>query len=257
MSYEFLRVHSEGPVGWLEYNRPPRNAFHQAMIGECLQAFAELGGDPSVRAIVVASALDDYFSVGADLAIFGSLGPGGMAQWIAQVHNLARAVHRSAKPMLAAIRGVAVGGGLEMALHCDVRFAAQDARFGLPEVNINFIPPVGTTLSLPRLLGRHGAIRFLYDGEMVDARRALEIGLVDELAPPAELRARVQAYGEALAGKPPEVLAAIRRCIRDGLELDFEAALALEQETVLELARTENFREGVAAFLAKRKPVWK
>ena len=257
MSYEHLRVRSEGPLGWLEFNRPPRNAFHQPMVREVLEALLALRADPAVRVIALGSALDESFSVGADLAAFAALGPGGMAQWVAHVHDIARALHHSSKPLLAAIHGTAVGGGLEMTFHCDVRFAADDARLGLPEVNINFLPPIATTLSLPRLLGLHGAIRFLYEGVAVDAARAREIGLVDEVVPRAGLRARVQGYGEALAAKPPEVLAAIRRCIREGLALDFEAALALEQETVLELARSENFREGVAAFLAKRKPVWK
>jgi enoyl-CoA hydratase/carnithine racemase len=257
MSYECLRVRSDGPVGWLEFNRPPRNAFNQAMIGEVLAALDALANDRAVRVVVLASAVEGHFSVGADLAIFAALDAGGLAQWVAHVHDLARALRRSAKPLLAAIHGTAVGGGLEMTFHCDVRFCADDARLGLPEVNIGFIPPVGTTLALPRLLGRHGAIRFLYEGAMVTAQQARQIGLVDTLVPPGELRAQVQAYGAALAGKPPEVLAAIRRCITEGVALDFEAALRLEHEAVLGLARTDNFREGVQAFLAKRPPQWK
>jgi enoyl-CoA hydratase/carnithine racemase len=257
MSYEHLRVHAEGPVGWLEFHRPPRNVFTPAMIGEVLAALGALGADPAVRTIVLASAVPGHFSVGADLALFASLGPRGIGQWIAQVHEIVRALRRSAKPLLAAIHGTAVGGGLEMTFHCDVRFCAEDARLGLPEANVGFIPPMGTTLALPRLLGRHRAIRFLYDAATVDAPRALALGLVDELAPPDALRARVQAYGEELATRPPEVLAAIRRAIGENDPLDFEQALRREYETALELARTENFREGVQAFLAKRKPQWK
>jgi enoyl-CoA hydratase/carnithine racemase len=257
MSYEHVRVGREGPVGWLEFNRPPRNAFHQAMVAETLAALADLGGDPAVRVVVLASALPDWFSVGAELAVFAALDAGGMEQWVALVHEIVRALRRSSKPLLAAIGGVAVGGGLEMTLHCDVRFCADDARLGLPEVNLGFMPPVGTSYALPRLLGRHAAIRFLYEGEPVPAPRALEIGLVDAMVPRGELRARVQAYGAALAAKPPEVLGAIRRCIGEGMELDFEAALRLEHETVMRLARTANFREGVQAFVAKRKPEWK
>jgi enoyl-CoA hydratase/carnithine racemase len=257
MSYDFLRLRREGPLGWLEFNRPPRNAFNQAMMGECLAALAELGADPAVRVIVLGSAVEGWFSVGADLAVFTALDAGGMAQWVAHAHEIVRALRRSPKPLLAAIAGVAVGGGLEMTLHCDVRFCADDARLGLPEVNIGFMPPVGTSYALPRLLGRHAAIRFLYEGEPVPAQRALEIGLVDVALPRGELRARVQAYGAALAAKPPEVLGAIRRCIGEGMELDFEAALRLEHEQAMRLARTANFREGVQAFVDKRKPEWR
>lgn len=256
-SYEHLRVSREGPVGWLQFNRPPRNGFNQAMMGEVQAALADLGADAEVRVIVLGSAIEGWFSVGADLAVFAAMDEGGMQQWVAHAHAIVRALRRSAKPLLAAIGGMAVGGGLELTLHCDVRFAAEDARLGLPEANIGFLPPVGTSYSLPRLLGRHGAIRFLYEAEPVSAGRALELGLVDRLVPPAELHAQVQAYAAALAEKPPEVLAAIRRCITEGMELGFEAALRLEHETAMSLARTANYREGVQAFVEKRKPVWK
>lgn len=158
--------------------------------------------------------------------------------------------------MLAAIQGTAVGGGLEITYNCDLRFCADDARLGQPEISIGFIPPVGATQTLARLLGRSRAIRFLYDGEIIDAQQALDIGLVDELVPPGELRARVQTYGETLAEKPPEALAAIRRTITHGMDLPFGEALALEHEAIVELGGTRNFKEGVRAFLEKRKPEW-
>jgi enoyl-CoA hydratase len=155
------------------------------------------------------------------------------------------------------VRGVAVGGGLEMTLHCDVRFAARDARLGQPEININFIPPVGATQALTRLLGRPAAIRFLYDGQLVDAAQAAAIGLVDELVAPDDLEATVQRYAEALAAKPPEALAAIRRTITSGGGTSFDQGLELERSLAIELAGTANFAEGVDAFLTKRPPVWR
>ena len=179
-----------------------------------------------------------------------------MAEWCDLVHGLVRRFRASAKPLLAAIDGVAVGGGLEMTLHCDLRFAATTARLGQPEVNINFIPPIGATQALVRLIGRPQALRYLYDGGLVLAGDALAMGLVDEVVEPERLAAVVQAYGEELAVKPPEALAAIRRTITEGGGRTFDDGLALEAATAVELAGTANFQEGVAAFLAKRPPVW-
>ena len=128
--------------------------------------------------------------------------------------------------MQAAIHGIAVGGGLEMTLHCDLRFAATDARLGQPEVNINNIPPIAATQALARLIGRPRAIRLLYDGKMISAQEAHHIGLVDTLVAPNELRAVVQAYGKTLAAKPPEALAAIRRAVTLGGGMSFDNGLA-------------------------------
>ena len=159
--------------------------------------------------------------------------------------------------LLAAINGTAVGGGLEMTLHCDLRFAATDARFGQPEIKIAFIPPIATTQALARLIGRPRAIRYLYEGGLVPAAEALSWGLVDELVEPGQLRARVQAYAEELAAKPAEALAAIRRTVTLGGGMTFDEGLAYEKETVVALAGTPDFKEGVEAFLAKRPPVWR
>lgn len=256
MDFEFIRLYNDGPVGWLEYHRPPRNAFHASMVREVMAGLKSLQADPRARVIVIGSALEQWFSVGAEMQVFDGLDQQGMRVWADMAHDVVRLLRASAKPLLAAIHGTAVGGGLEMTYHCDVRFCAGDARLGQPEISIGFIPPIGATQSLARLLGRSRAIRFLYDGEIIGAQQALAIGLVDELVPPGELRARVQAYGEALAEKPPEALAAIRRTITVGMDLPFEEALALEHQAVVELGGTRNFKEGVRAFLEKRKPEW-
>ena len=129
---------------------------------------------------------------------------------------------------MAAIHGTAAGGGLEMVLHCDIRFAAADARLGQPEINIGFIPPVGTTQALARLLGRSRAIRYLYEGTMVSADEALSMGLVDIIYPPEELRERVSQYAATLAQKPAEALAAIRHTITHGGAVSFEEGLKIE-----------------------------
>jgi enoyl-CoA hydratase/carnithine racemase len=257
MSYEFLKTRVEERVAWIEYQRPPLNAIDWKMLGEVPAALDAFLHDSGVRVIVFASALEKYFSTGADLRVLQAMGPEEMRKWVETCHSLVRQMRRAQKPLLAAIHGTAVGGGLEIVLHCDVRFAAASAKLGQPEINIAFIPPVGTTQSLPRLLGRPRALRYLYEGTLVPAEEALAMGLVDFVVPPERLREEVQAYGAALGRKSAEGLAAIRRSITTGLELPYEDALALELEEAVRLADTPDFSEGLAAFLEKRPPKWR
>src|SRR5262245_52216091 len=252
-----MRFTNKNRIGWLEFDRPPVNAFTREMVDEVHDALAATLADPAVRVVVLASAVERYFSAGADLNVFKGMKADGMRQWATRCHDIVRLLRGSAKPLLAAINGTAVGGGLEMTLHCDLRFAASDARLGQPEINIAFIPPIATTQALARLIGRPRAIRYLYDGTLVPATEALRWGLVDEIVDSAALRARVQAYGEELAAKSSTALAAIRRTVTLGGGMSFEEGMTYELKTVTELADTPDFAEGVDAFLNKRPPVWR
>ncbi len=256
MNFKYLNIHVDNRVGWIEYNRPPINAFNWAMLREVPAALEELLKDQSVRVIVFASAIEKYFSTGADLRVFDGIGRKGIEEWVSICHGLVFLMRQSQKPLLAAIRGVATGGGLEMVLHCDVRFAANDARLGQPEINIGFIPPVGATQALARLLGRPRAIRYLYEGTLVSAEEALDIGLIDMIYPSEKFHEEVQAYANALAQKPAQALAEIRRTITEGGSVSFEEGMKIEYESALKLAGTKDFSEGIKAFLEKRKPDW-
>ena len=256
MNFEYLRLRTEDRVGWIEYNRPPINSFNWEMLREVPVALEALLKDSKVRVIVFASANDKYFSVGADLRVFDGIGTEGIAQWVSICHDLVIQMRSANKPLLAAIHGIAAGGGLEMVLHCDIRFAATNARLGQPEINIGFIPPVATTQSLARLLGRPRAIRYLYEGTLVSAEEALEIGLVDLIYPPERLHQEVQRYANSLAQKPAQALAAILRTITEGGGMSFEEGMKMEYESALKLADTKDFSEGIRAFLEKRQPDW-
>ncbi|MGE0425537.1 MAG: enoyl-CoA hydratase/isomerase family protein [Reyranellaceae bacterium] len=251
-----IRRRTQARVAWLEFNRPPVNAFTQPMVEEVRAGIAAALADPEARVLVLASAVDGYFSAGADLKAFAAMRGPQMRAWAELCHDIVRLLRNAPKPLLAAINGTAVGGGLEMALHCDIRFAAADARLGQPEINIAFLPPIATTQALARLIGRPRAIRYLYDGTLIDAARAQEWGLVDELVAPADLHRHVQAYAERLAAKPASALAAIRRTITLGGGMSFEEGMAMELEAVERLADTPDFAEGVDAFLNKRAPKW-
>jgi enoyl-CoA hydratase len=254
--YSYIRFSVERHIAWIEFNRPPINAFNRQMVDETHRAVERALADSTVRVLVLASAVDRYFSAGADLHVFKGLSADGVRDWARRCHEVARLLRAAAKPLLAAINGTAVGGGLEMTLHCDLRFAASDARFGQPEISIGFIPPIATTQALARLIGRPRTLRYLYDGGMIGAEHARAWGLVDELVEPETLRGRVQAYGEELAAKSAAALGAIRRTVTLGGGMSFDDGMAYELETVTELGAGPDFAEGVDAFLAKRSPRW-
>lgn len=255
-SFAFIRLSMHSGIAWIEFDRRPVNAFTREMVVETRDAIAAALSDPAARVIVMASAIGEHFSAGADLREFERMKASDMRKWVSLCHEIAILLRNSPKPLLAAISGKAVGGGLEMTLHCDLRFAAADAKLGQPEIRIAFIPPIATTQALARLLGRPRAIRYLYEGRMFDAAEALEWGLIDEIVRPEELRHRVQSYAEDLASKPAAALAAIRRTVTLGGGMTFEDGMAMEMETATALADTIDFAEGVSAFLNKRPPRW-
>lgn len=248
---ESLRVERRGPVGWLLYARAPRNAWTWEMLDAHVGTLEALAADETVRVIVLASALPRHFSVGADLAVFDGIDAAGMKEWVARCHRCARLIRAAPKPVLAAINGTAVGGGLEFTYHADLRFAAADARLGQPEIGIGFIPPCGATVALARLIGRPAALRYLYDGALHGAEAAAAMGLVDAVVEPGRLHDAVQDYALALAGKPASGLAAIRRSVSEAEWRSFDDALAVEMEAAARLAETDAFRDGVRAFLAR------
>jgi len=256
-TYEFLRVTSADGVGWIEYDRPPINTFNHAMLHEMRAALDALIADEATRVVVIASALEKHFSAGAELQLFDGIGRDGMRDWAEYCHGIVRVLRGSPKPFLAAIHGLAVGGGLEMTFHCDLRFAADTARIGSPEIALNYMPPIAGTQALARLMGRSKALDYLFRGELIGAEEARDAGLVDFVCSPDKLRDEVGAYAAMLATKPPEALAAIRRCVIEGGAKSFHEGLAIELELVSDLAGTRNFEEGVRAFLERRAPVWR
>ncbi|UCD90854.1 MAG: enoyl-CoA hydratase/isomerase family protein, partial [Desulfobacterales bacterium] len=180
----------------------------------------------------------------------------GIKKWVSICHGLVSQMHQAQKPLLAALRGIAASGGLEIVLHCDIRFAAADARLGHPEINIAFIPTIGATQALIRLLGRTRALRLLYEGNLVSAEEAHTMGLVDFIFPPERIHEEVQAYAGLLAQKPAGALAVIRRTIIEGQTVPLDKGLKIEFESALKLAGTKDFSEGISAFVEKRKPSW-
>ena len=256
MDFEFIDFSVADGVGWFAYNRPPVNAVHWPMLRELPGALSAALGEPSVRVLVLASALEKYFAVGADLDVFRGIDEAGMTEWVDRSLEIMHLLQQSEKPVLAAINGTAVGGGFEVAFHCDLRFCADDARLGHPEIDIGFIPPIATTQSLARLLGRPAAIKYLFDGRILTAQEGLEIGLVDVLCPAETLRSEVQTYAAGLARKPAKALAAIRKTVTLGGGMTLAEGTEYARQAAIALSQTADFQEGVAAFLEKREAKW-
>ncbi len=252
-----VQIERVNRVGWIVLNRPGQiNAINPALRSEVTQALALLDADPDIGAIVIRGAGERGFCAGADIksqsdaASLPKLRAEMTPSWI-------EALDRVRKPVIAAIHGYCLGGGLEIALACDMRVASPNAVFGLPETGLGLIPGGGGTQRLPRIVGLGRALDLLLTGDRIDAAEAFRIGLVSRLSASDEsLLDEIQALAERIASKPPAASAYAKEAARDGLELDLRAGLKLEKDLFVLLMSTDDRREAAAAFKEKRQPVF-
>ena len=244
----------EGMVGRIVLNRPDKlNAFTAEMLGLLEAACDELEANPEVRVVIVSSATERAFSAGADISVGGSLGPlGKWAHWARKGHRTLDRLAQMRVPTIAAIGGVAYGGGLELALACDMRIAAESARLALPEVTIGTTPAWGGTARLPALIGAARAKQMILSGQPVDAQKALAWGLVNEVVPAAQLQSRALELATHIAGNAPIAVQAAKQLIDAGL--GNAQAVAIESLASGFAAGTDDMKEGAAAFTQKRRP---
>ena len=239
-------------------NRPQvLNALSTATLDELHAALDEVAADPVVGAVVLTGAGDRSFVAGADIKEFEDLSSASSAcQFALHGQAVLNRIETLDRPVIAAINGYALGGGCELAMACDIRLAADTARFGQPEIDLGIIPGFGGTQRLARLVGRGRAKLLCMTGESIDAAEALRMGLVDRVVPAGELLEEAQALGRTLCSKAPVALAIIKRAIDVGLEGTLGEGLAYEAAQFGLVFDTQDRREGVSAFLAKRKPNW-
>lgn len=244
----------EGMVGRIVLNRPDKlNAFTAEMLGLLEAACDQLESNPEVRVVIVSSATERAFSAGADISVGGSLGPlGKWAHWARKGHRTLDRLAQMRVPSIAAISGVAYGGGLELALACDMRIASESARLALPEVTIGTTPAWGGTARLPALIGAARAKQMILSGQPVDAQKALAWGLVNEVVPAAQLAARALDLATQIAGNAPIAVQAAKQLVDAGL--GNAQAVAIESLASGFAAGTEDMKEGAAAFTQKRRP---
>jgi enoyl-CoA hydratase/carnithine racemase len=264
VTYETLIYEVRNHIAYLTLNRPEvLNAISLQMTREIIDVSERVNADPDVRVMIVTGAGDRAFCTGLDLKERATLTEDITPMDRRRERNR-RAVtsHHQAfasidKPTIAAIRGWAVGGGLELALACDLRVAAEDARLGMMEVRRGRLGGAGGTQRLPRLIGTARALEICLTGEPIDAHEAYRIGLVNRVAPVPELMAAAEQLASTITKGAPLSVLAIKEAITQGMQLPLEQGLKLEAELASMLGQTEDQREGARAFAEKREPVWK
>ncbi len=257
MSFETIVVEKKGNVARITLNRPHRfNAINSALGLEMKQVLEEIAADDEVRVLVITgnprvkekdgqTEIKYCFSAGWDLSETSPVEP--VVEMLAAYE----------KPVIAMVNGFALGGGCEIALGCDFIFASENAEMGLPEINRGLLPGWGGTQRLPRRIGVPLAKKMILTGDTVNGKEAKAIGLADEVFPMEELEGEVTAFAEKLASKAPLGLRKVKLAINKGIDTDLQSGLKVEQEALGFLLGTEDFQEGIAAFMEKRAPQWK
>jgi len=255
MASEAIRYELADGIATITLNRPAvHNAMNERMREELTACFGELARSEDARVIVVTGTGERAFSAGADIREFvAPQVPVRFRDGRRRV-DFRAAMDRCPQPIIAAIRGFALGGGLELALACDIRIAGEDSQLGLTEVNLAIIPGGGGTQRLPRLVGRGKALEMILTGARIDAREALRIGLVERVVPATEVLSSAQALARTLAEKAPVALRYAKEAVVKGLGLPLEDGLRLENDLATLLRTTDDRIEGAKAFLEKRKP---
>jgi len=256
-AYETIRYEADDGVATVTLNRPDvHNAMNDAMRRELLRCFEALVTDEDVRVVVVTGAGARAFSAGADIREFVAPQVPTVFREHRRRIDFRAAMDRCPQVIIAAIGGYAFGGGLELALACDIRIAAADSRLGLTEVDLAIIPGGGGTQRLPRLVGRSKALEMILSAARIEAAEALRIGLVDRVVPAGEALKAGQELARVLAAKAPLALRYAKEAVVKGLDLPLADGIRLESDLATLLRTTEDRVEGAKAFLERRPPRW-
>lgn len=257
MDYQNLLVADRGAVRQITINRPDKlNALNLQTLQELDLAFRAAREDASVRVIVLAGSGEKAFVAGADIAELATLSPVQAQAFSRAGQNLMRGIERSNKPVIARIQGFALGGGMELAMSCHLRIAADKARLGQPEINLGVIPGFGGTQRLTRLAGRAAALELCLLGAPIDAARGQALGLLNRVVPVDRLDEEVQAVADQLAAAAPVALAGILDAVTLGADCAMDPALEFETQAFALCCSTADMHEGTQAFLQKRKAVF-
>lgn len=258
MSYGHILFEvDEHSIALITVNRPDKlNALSAAVVGELRDAFERIAGDRSIRAAILTGAGEKAFVAGADINELAVLSPIQALEYARRGQQAFRLLETMGKPSVAAVNGYALGGGLELAMACTVRFASENARLGQPEVKLGIIPGYGGTERLPRLVGRGRALEVLLSGEPLTAAEAHRIGLVNAVVPQNEVLSYSRAWLRKVIANAPLALGLVLEAVDVGLDSGLDAGLRFEASAFAAAAATEDSREGTRAFLEKRKPVF-
>jgi enoyl-CoA hydratase/carnithine racemase len=259
---ELVDVRREGGAARVVMHRKGNNAIAEDLMAELAAAFDELGKDPAVRVVVLASEYEKYFSVGADLTSMATVdreAPDAVDQvalFMRRMNHHFGAIERCPKPVIAAINGHALGGGSELTLCCDFRIMVEDgrSRIGQTESSLGIIPGAGGTQRLPRLIGKARATRYIIESTRLSAREAEAVGWVDRAVPPEEFQATVDELAGRLAKAATFAIAMIKDAVRRGWDLRLDEALEIESQNFARAALSTDAAIGIMSFLSKQEP---
>ncbi|MDR1876547.1 MAG: enoyl-CoA hydratase/isomerase family protein [Flavobacteriaceae bacterium] len=255
MNFENLQVTKEDKIALVTINRPQQlNALNSLTLKELSECFSALDSDNETRAIIITGSGDKSFVAGADIKEFLNLDPNRIEDFAKNAHETVfNKIENLSKPVIAAINGFALGGGLELSLACHIRIASTNAKLGLPEVTLGLIPGYGGTQRLPKLVGKGNANQIIFTAEMIPSDKALNIGLVNEVVTPENLLSRAKEIAVRISKNSST---AITQAIRAVNSSETPEGFTAEIKLFGSLFTTADFKEGVNAFIEKRKPVF-
>ncbi len=262
-TWQYIRTEIEDRIATVTIDHPPVNSFNRQVVTELSEAIDELLANDEVKAIVITGGGTNAFVAGADIPeIKASLEQPGedfssAREFLEKGQQLFLKIERATKPIIAAINGFALGGGLELAMACHMRVCSDRARLGQPEINLGIIPGWGGTQRLPRIVGKGKAIELILTGDMITAQEAYRLNLVNKVVPAGAVLKEARDLARKIVSKSKFPIAAALRAIEQGTALPIEEGLRVEAEQFVGLAATEDIREGINAFLEKRQPQFK
>ncbi|MBI5029607.1 MAG: enoyl-CoA hydratase/isomerase family protein [Chloroflexi bacterium] len=258
VSEPFVSVTREGAVGILTLNRPPANSYNMDFVRQFAAAVDQADNDPEIRAVVVKSALEKFFCAGADVKFFSEGTQESNMEMIRAEHDALERISHVPKIFIAMIGGHALGGGLEIALACDLRFCGNgDFKIGLPEVTLGLLPGNGGTQRLARLVGKSRALDLMINGSAIPPTDAVALGIVDRIFPQTELNAKTIEYAANIARGASFAIGRIKLAVNEGIEMPLWDGLAHERKMTEQVFMSQDAKEGIAAFVGKRKPEFK
>lgn len=257
MDFQTISLTQEGAIGILTLNRPEAmNPINDELVSELSKAIERIAQDDQIRVVILTGG-NKVFAAGGDIKAMQQFGPLQAKKFVVPIHKLFNQMTELSKPTIAAIAGFALGGGVEMTLTCDFRIAADNAKFGFPEINLGIFPAAGGSQRLPRLIGMAKAKELMFTGDTIDAATALAIGLVNQVVHREALMEQAVKLANKLSAKPPITIKALKESMHNVFNTDINMGLNMEIEKFCSLFATEDQKEGMGAFIEKRKPDFK
>ena len=257
MDYQTILYEKGEGIAVITLNRPKSmNALNSVLFRELDDALTKIEGDAEVKVVIITGA-EKFFAAGADITEIGGIAtPVDAHRFLKDAQAVFNRIEDLEKPVIAAVSGLALGGGCELALACDLRIAAENATFGQPEIKIGVIPGAGGTQRLPRIIGVTRAKELLYTGDFIDAQEAYRIALVNKIVPVASLMEEARKMAQKIARQPGFALKITKIAVNGGMNMDIKSAMAYEARCFEILFSTADQKEGMKAFIEKRKPAF-